>query len=306
MQRQARNVDAGVHGGHYHPMEDDACNFNFGPQDFDIDAEILSPDAEEDATFLLQPRENQSDARQRQKMGVPPSPSKESRLSMLNMDTHQSKALPKLASPAAEGWGPTMALPTLLGMGQAMQHDQDETADLLDTSVFSMRAQSIVGGLQQDWQPSISPPPPASPTSPEGGVGPGKEMPPSIAKIFPKLPRATVAGEARQNLQYEEEQEREGSTSLSAPKAIPKEGERREASAAVGAPQANLKSYQFPVDDDEDDGGPPPPPPPSTPPPSSKPRKASPLLGRRPLGPALKKSPTHGSAVSNHYYAIIL
>ena len=285
MQHQPRN-DTNAQDGHYHPMEDDNYNFNFGPQDFDIDAEILSPNVEGDATFVLQPRENQPDARQKKKKHVPQSPSRDSRLFMLNMDTHQSNALPRLASPAAEGWGPTMAMPTLLGMGQAMEQDLEESTDLLDTSVFSARAQSIVEGTQHELQPPALPTTPASPTSPVVGVGPGKEMPPSIANIFPKLPRATVAGKAKQ-------EERETST----PTAIPsREGEGPEdGRARVGSPSP-LTSFQFPVDDDEEDSRPPPPP--SIPPPGSKPRKATPPLSRKPLGPALKKSLSHSSTVS--------
>lgn len=270
-------------------MDDDDYNFNFGPQDFDVDAEILSPDAEEDTTFVLRPRDAQPAAKQKKTTSIPPSASKEARLSMLNMDTQQSKALPRLASPAAEGWGPTVALPTLLVMGQAAQQDMEESTDLLDTSVFSMRALSIVEGMQ-DWQPPISPTSPTPPTSPEPQAGQGKEMPPSIAKIFPKLPRATVAGQEPQRLQFGGEQGRESQTT-------PQDsGGGSVGSGGDRAPKPDLASYQFPVDDDAD-SGPPPPPPPSTPPPGSKPRKPSPILSRKPPGPALKKSP-QGSTVS--------
>ena len=157
-----------------------------------MDAEILSPDAEEDSTFVLRPKEAQQ--AKKKKTGIQPSPSRDGNLMMLNMDTQQSKALPRLALPAAEGWGPTVAMPTLLGIGQEADQSMEDST-YLDASVFSMRALSIIEGMQ-DWQPPILPQSPTTPTSPSSPPVEGKEMPASIAKIFPKLPRATIAGEA--------------------------------------------------------------------------------------------------------------
>lgn len=249
-----------------------------------MDAEILSPDAEEDTTFVLRPKDAQQ--AKKKKTGIQPSPSRDGNLLMLNMDAQQSKALPRLASPAAEGWGPTVAMPTLLGIGQetAEQSVAMEDSTDLDASVFSMRALSIIEGMQ-DWQPPILPVSPTTPTSPSSPpAAEGKEMPASIAKIFPKLPRATIAGEAPPSSQPASEHTR-GETRDTTP---PKSNEAGK--SAQKSPKPDLTSFQFPID--EDDDGPPPPPPPSTPPPSSKPRKASPLLNRKPPGPALKKSPS--------------
>lgn len=38
------------------------------------------------------------------------------RISLLGMEAGASNIAPMIASPAAEGWGPTMAMPTLMGM----------------------------------------------------------------------------------------------------------------------------------------------------------------------------------------------
>lgn len=38
------------------------------------------------------------------------------RLSLLGMEAGASTIAPMIASPAAEGWGPTVAMPTLMGM----------------------------------------------------------------------------------------------------------------------------------------------------------------------------------------------
>lgn len=38
------------------------------------------------------------------------------RLSLLGMEMERSTVAPMIASPAAEGWGPTVAMPTLMGM----------------------------------------------------------------------------------------------------------------------------------------------------------------------------------------------
>ncbi len=38
------------------------------------------------------------------------------RLSLLDMEAGAMTVAPMIASPAAEGWGPTVAMPTLMGM----------------------------------------------------------------------------------------------------------------------------------------------------------------------------------------------
>ena len=290
LQRQARA------SSNYNPTED--RDFDFGPQDFDVDAEILSPDAEEDTTFMLRPKEAQK--AKKKKTGIQPSPSRDGNLLMLNMDAQQSKALPKLALPAAVGWGPTVAMPTLLGIGQDRAEDQTVATEDLDASVFSMRALSIIEGMQ-DWQPPILPVSPTTPTSPSSPpAAEGKEMPASIAKIFPKLPRATIAGEAPPSSQEHSKEETRDTTPPKSNQAV---------KSAQKSPKPDLTSFQFPVDEDD---GPPPPPPPSTPPPSSKPRRASPLLNLKPPpGPALKKSSSNSTVsdrttifISNAFYFV--
>ena len=298
LQRQSRKVSRlGSHGNHHNPTEDDDYNFNFGPQDFDVDAEILSPDAEEDTTFVLRPKDAQLAGKKKQAGGIKSSASRDGRLMMLNMDTQQSKELPRLASPAAEGWGPTVAMPTLVGMGQTLDQSMEESGDL-DSSVFSMRALSIIEGMQ-GWDPSILPTTPTSPSSPTSPSAEGKEMPASIAKIFPKLPRATVAGTEEQQRQQEQQKTQPATKQEREPQAPTQPGSnKKEREGGVGGggggkdktPKPDLTSYQFPVDPEEVNSSPLPPPPPSTPPPSSKPRQPSPPLSRKLPGSALKKT----------------
>ncbi len=62
------------------------------------------------------------------------------RLSILGMEAGQSTVAPMIASPAAEGWGPTTAMPTLMGMMPGMPS--------LDESDFDQRLLSMSGNRQ--------------------------------------------------------------------------------------------------------------------------------------------------------------
>lgn len=94
----------------------------FGPNDFDIDVETLSPKGRrkqysEETGFVLQSRQPPS-----QQKG--PSPARKisntTRFSIIDSEVEQSRDPPTMAFPAAFGYGPALAMPTILGMAQRM------------------------------------------------------------------------------------------------------------------------------------------------------------------------------------------
>lgn len=95
------------------------------------------------------------------------------RLSLLDMETQQSKNAPSIASPAAFGYGPALAMPTLTGMMPEMPSLDDSGGDTSLVSSLSLSPERRPQeGANRD---SV-----ALDMSNFGGAVPG-----SIAKIFP-------------------------------------------------------------------------------------------------------------------------
>ena len=101
---------------------------------------------------------------------------KTNRLSLLDMETEQSKNAPSIASPAAVGYGPALTMPTLMGMMPDMPNfDQSGDGQKLDTSLISAPGFSPDGRHSGNVRESV-----ALDTSHfDSG-----QMPTSIANIF--------------------------------------------------------------------------------------------------------------------------
>lgn len=101
---------------------------------------------------------------------------KTNRLSLLDMETEQSKNAPSIASPAAVGYGPALTMPTLMGMMPDMPNlDQSGDGQKLDTSLISAPGFSPDGRHSGNVRQSV-----ALDTSHfDSG-----QMPTSIANIF--------------------------------------------------------------------------------------------------------------------------
>ena len=130
-----RSAAHGQRGGHYDPLAHPPDNFELLPQDFDIDAEI-TPDIQLDyhSAFTLKPREGEQPQTAKEKQSSAAGGKAANRLSMLDMEALPSKGAPTIASPAALGYGPTLALPTLMQMANTRPNaDSSETKDA-DTS----------------------------------------------------------------------------------------------------------------------------------------------------------------------------
>ncbi len=63
---------------------------------------------------------------QQQRRSGPQAPQHKKRLSLIDMDTDRVTNAPTIASPAAYGFGPSVAMPTILGMMPDLQ-DEEET-----------------------------------------------------------------------------------------------------------------------------------------------------------------------------------
>lgn len=90
-----------------------------GPHDFDIDVETLSSQRHwlhEETGFVLRPR---SPPTQHKKAPLKKTVSA-NRISVTDEDVEQSHLPPTIASPAAFGYGPAVAMPTILGLAQRM------------------------------------------------------------------------------------------------------------------------------------------------------------------------------------------
>ena len=96
------------------------------------------------------------------------------RISVLDTEVQQSHKAPVIASPAAFGYGPTLAMPTLLGMGQQLQTEE------VDYAGFDSSPLSLSGGLMGSSQNSRHPP---------------SSCPVSVSEPpIPRIGRATVDG----------------------------------------------------------------------------------------------------------------
>jgi len=139
-----RSGAGGLGGGHYDPLAHPPDNFELLPHDFDIDAEITS-DVQLDyhSAFTLKPREGEQPREAKQSTTADKSAN---RLSVLDMEAAPSKGAPMIASPAALGYGPTLALPTLTQMVKTTttnSGDGDDTVKEHDESTGSVQDQDM-------------------------------------------------------------------------------------------------------------------------------------------------------------------
>ena len=97
--------------------------FEFTSQDHDTDALMLSGVADSrnisNETFVLRERQDQlKEKKAAKKRTKKLSVESGNRISVFDTEVEQSHFAPVIASPAAFGHGPTLAMPTLMGMGQ--------------------------------------------------------------------------------------------------------------------------------------------------------------------------------------------
>ncbi len=96
--------------------------FEFTSQDHDTDALMLSGVAGSryisNETFVLKERQDQIKEKKAKKRTKKISVESGNRISVFDTEVEQSRFAPVIASPAAFGHGPTLAMPTLMGMGQ--------------------------------------------------------------------------------------------------------------------------------------------------------------------------------------------
>ena len=128
-------------GGHYDPLAHPPDNFELLPHDFDIDAEI-TPDVQLDyhSAFMLKPREGEQPRVAKQST---PENKTTNRFLVLDMDAEPSKGAPMIASPAALGYGPTLALPTLSQMAKAFPTNSSDATKEHDESTGSIQDQDM-------------------------------------------------------------------------------------------------------------------------------------------------------------------
>ena len=101
---------------------------------------------------------------------------KTNRLSLLDMETEQSKNAPSIASPAAFGYGPALTMPTLMGMMPDMPPlDQSGEGPNLDSSLISAPSFSPERAQPGNVRDSVA--------LDMSNFGSG-QMPTSIANIF--------------------------------------------------------------------------------------------------------------------------
>ena len=246
---------AGGLGGHYDPLAHPPDNFELLPHDFDIDAEI-TPDVQLDyhSAFMLKPREGEQPREAKQSTTGDSNSS--NRFSVLDMDAAPSKGAPTIASPAALGYGPTLALPTLTQMAKAFPTgDGDDTTKEHDESTSTMQDQdmSLLNVSGKILDASIT----ARHSVDFTTIG---DVPASLAHLFNQ--QKTSDGDPSQgnekfNLDMDELQSKQEEMLR---KAQQKEREESQPAAAAVAPEEDnaskklaedYQTYQFPVEDDE-------------------------------------------------------
>ena len=248
-----RSGVGGLGGGHYDPLANPPDNFELLPHDFDIDAE-LTPDVQLDyhSAFMLKPREGEQPREAKQSTAGDSKSS--NRFSVLDMDAAPSKGAPTIASPAALGYGPTLALPTLTQMAKAPPtNDGDDTTKEHDESTSTIQDQdmSLLNVSGKILDASIT----ARHSVDFTTIG---DVPASLAHLFNQQKTADVdpsQGNEKFNLNMDELQSKQ--------EEMLRKAQQREkpqpAAAAVVSEEDNARkklaedyqTYQFPVEDDE-------------------------------------------------------
>ena len=248
---------AGRTGGIFGMFVDPPEHFELGAQDFDIDSEI-TPDVQLDYkdTFLLKPKEGEKKRVEAEQKEHGP---KYDRLSVLEMEADPTKGITGMSSPAAEGFGFSLALPTLQSLYKKMAGEQKkdssevnqgpETGHPLDASLISVPGLTTpVHPKPQGTEMARS-----DPQSRESAVIDMKnfgDAPQSISKLFSpgtqqskKIPPKTLPKPVKRDAQ-----------SLKEEKSNLFEAEESE---TLPKPENNSKifsSYQIPESDSEDEG----------------------------------------------------
>jgi hypothetical protein len=105
-------------------------DYEFRPNDFDIDMETLKGRHDDDTGFILKTKQG----------GPTRSPTKKTsatnRISIIDSEVESSKMLPSMGHPAMFGFSPTPALPTIMGMANKMS-EQDNTSPIKMDEPFS-------------------------------------------------------------------------------------------------------------------------------------------------------------------------
>lgn len=243
-----RSGAGGLGGGHYDPLAHPPDNFELLPNDFDIDAEI-TPDVQLDyhSAFMLKPREGEHPREAKQSTTADSKST--NRLSVLDMEARPSKGAPMIASPAAIGYGPTLALPTLMQMSKATT-DEDATNKLDDSTNDQDMSLLNVSGKILDA--SIT----ARHSVDFTTIG---DVPTSLAHLFnqQKSPDSDASqGNSKFNLDMDELQSKQEEMLR---KAQQKERERSSTTAVIPEEDdaskklaQDYQNYQFPVEDDEE------------------------------------------------------
>ena len=247
-----RSGASGLGGdGHYDPLAHPPDNFELLPHDFDIDAEI-TPDVQLDyhSAFMLKPREGEQPRVAKQST---PEDKTTNRFSVLDMDAEPSKGAPMIASPAALGYGPTLALPTLSQMAKAFPTNSSDTTKEHDESTSSIQDQdmSLLNVSGKILDASIT----ARHSVDFTTIG---DVPASLAHLFnqQKPPDNEVPGNEKYNLNLDELQSKQEEMLR---KAQQKDREESAPTAVTASEEDSAKKklaedyqmYQFPVEDDD-------------------------------------------------------
>ena len=115
------------------------------------------------------------------------------RLSLLDMEIEQDKVAAQIASPAAWGYGPALAMPTLMGMmggseaGAGQEGGQVSSSQITITIMYNQMYYNIdsMHANFNFWQESNL----LWPSS-EGGKRDSNMMPPSLVNVFQVSPRS--------------------------------------------------------------------------------------------------------------------
>jgi len=249
-----RSAAHGQGGGHYDPLAHPPDNFELLPQDFDIDTEI-TPDIQLDyhSAFTLKPREGEQPQTGKEKKSAAGGKAA-NRLSMLDMEALPSKGAPTIASPAALGYGPTLALPTLMQMANAKPNtenneskDEDTSAQDQDMSLLNVSGRILDASITARHSVDFT------------TIG---DVPTSLAHLFDQQKgsgNGDTQGADKFNLNMDElqnkqeemlkkaqQREREETAATKSSAVIPEEDDASKKLAE------DYQNYQFPVEDDGD------------------------------------------------------
>ena len=250
-----RSAAHGQGGGHYDPLAHPPDNFELLPQDFDIDAEI-TPDIQLDyhSAFTLKPREGEQPQTGKAKQSTAGG-KVANRLSMLDMEALPSKGAPTIASPAALGYGPTLALPTLMQMANAKPNtdnndeskDADTSAQDQDMSLLNVSGRILDASITARHSVDFT------------TIG---DVPTSLAHLFDQqkgsggdtqdmdkfnLNMDELQSKQEEMLKKAQQREQEETATTKTSSIIPEEDD--DASKKLAE---DYQNYQFPVEDDSD------------------------------------------------------